>query len=1075
MSRSVPHRSNAATTSSAHGQSQSSSVPSTPHQHARQFSFESREPSPSAGNNHSPRSAYSETNSTLPSLRPLPPRLGGCKYETAQINSRRRIPYSVGNDRLEKLDLRSVKSKLSEDEDRRLAADIRILYDRLLPTNEVEEKRKKLVQKLEKLFNDEWPGHDIRVNLFGSSGNLLCSDDSDSFGGTLSSYTWICLIIAFLQLRTPPVLPALHQMPYKTHKSDGTVSDFADNLKKIKGFGNKNKSSVAELLFQFFRFYAHEFDYDKHVLSIRQGRLVTKQDKKWNYAVNNQLCVEEPFNTSRNLGNTADEYSFRGVHLELRRAFDLLSEAKLEEACEQYVFPKEEERVWTRPPPQPRPVLVRSSSQTHSGRGGRGHHRGGRHNNNNNNNNNSNNFHRNGGGSNRRASSSVPAYDANMFVTPITLQQDMSWFQNPHYQFQYAQQDLMTQMAYHQESMRQFQLYTQSPAFLQQQTMNQAQRLSATNSGSGGQQSSDRSRTNSFDNVPVSAPLRPDLYALYGMNLGHTFFPQTSYGTYPTTTTTTTAASATTNSGGQDFRRSLQRSTLSGEGGLSASSSSIRSQSQPAQRSPSANPGVAYHTLGSQTPTSAVMASSRNANGVPIPSFMSDEADFDETPRAVSDSPETFDVQSGFFQSRSLSPTRLSQLQLQQQQQQQTQQQHLNQQQHLPNGIAFGDLAAHSSSPERRRLSTEQLPQTLLDRRMRRASRSPSPLGHARAFSVGGGAASAPLASAPFPGSQSSQSSKTQTRPLVVNGSGLKMAVSPPNQRQCNRPETLVLEDSLAANMDNALHINVPVPMWPVQPPINATMQAPSTSSSSTAPQLPLDRPPIVVNGSNAPLTISQSTEDASFRERIAMMNSIYLTNQLNQQELQNGNTSRLAPSARQRLFGRQPQSGVIAPLDLAIADNRVGSTRPSGIDSANLSPVYENRTPSPSAVRKQATAAPTWLPSKTQAKAEGKSKVGSAATDVPKETHQEGDWMPSPVDAEKMSVVQKPGTAAINKPVMQARENGHVRGAKSEGDGGWQKAAGKGKKKTNAAPAATTQPSHAELPPRNESDRKGG
>lgn len=172
-SRPLPRR------SAPSAQSHSSSVPSTPHQHARQFSFEDREPSPTGTNNHSPRSAYSETNSTLPSLRPLPPRLGGCKYETAQINSRRRIPYSVGNDRLEKLDLQTVKSKLTEDEERKLATDMREVYDRLLPTAAVEENRKKLVLKLEKIFNDEWPGHDIRVHLFGSSGNLLCSDDSD--------------------------------------------------------------------------------------------------------------------------------------------------------------------------------------------------------------------------------------------------------------------------------------------------------------------------------------------------------------------------------------------------------------------------------------------------------------------------------------------------------------------------------------------------------------------------------------------------------------------------------------------------------------------------------------------------------------------------------------------------------------------------------------------------------------------------------------------------------------------------------------------------------------------------------
>lgn len=53
--------------SSSHFSQQSNSVPSTPHQRPRQYSFDSREPSPSGGPvNHSPRSAYSESNSTLP-------------------------------------------------------------------------------------------------------------------------------------------------------------------------------------------------------------------------------------------------------------------------------------------------------------------------------------------------------------------------------------------------------------------------------------------------------------------------------------------------------------------------------------------------------------------------------------------------------------------------------------------------------------------------------------------------------------------------------------------------------------------------------------------------------------------------------------------------------------------------------------------------------------------------------------------------------------------------------------------------------------------------------------------------
>lgn len=163
---------------------QASSVPSTPHQHARNYSFEDREQSPNAIQNHSPRSTYSESN-VVPTFRQLPPRLGGCAFETAMIRGRRRIPYSLGDRRLEKVEPSKIKSKLSEDEERRLTTDMRELFDRLKPTEKVKANRDKLIKKLEKMFNDQWPGHSIKVHLFGSSGNKLCSDDSD--GKFLSS------------------------------------------------------------------------------------------------------------------------------------------------------------------------------------------------------------------------------------------------------------------------------------------------------------------------------------------------------------------------------------------------------------------------------------------------------------------------------------------------------------------------------------------------------------------------------------------------------------------------------------------------------------------------------------------------------------------------------------------------------------------------------------------------------------------------------------------------------------------------------------------------------------------------
>ncbi|EWZ86753.1 hypothetical protein BFJ70_g12478 [Fusarium oxysporum] len=1110
-SRHLPRR------SAPSAQSHSSSVPSTPHQHARQFSLEDREPSPTGTNNHSPRSAYSETHSTLSSLQPLPPRISSCKYETAQINSRRRIPYSVGNDRLEKLDLRTVKSKLTEDEERKLATDMREVYDRLLPTAAVEENRKKLVSKLEKTFNDEWPGHDIRVNLFGSSGNLLCSDDSDvdicitttwreledvcmianllakrgmekvvcisaakvpivkiwdpelglacdmnvnntlalentrmvrtyididprvrelamiikywtrrrivndaAFGGTLSSYTWICLIIAFLQLRSPPVLPALHQSPHKLPKPDGTTPDFADDIDKLAGYGKKNKSSTAELLFQFFRFYAHEFDYDKHVLSVRHGKLITKHEKKWHYAINNQLCVEEPFNTSRNLGNTADDYSFRGLHMELRRAFELISVANFEEACEQYVFPKEEERVWSRPAPQPRPALLRSSSQTHSGRGGRGNHRGGRHNNN-----------YRGGNSNRRASAGVPQFDANnnnMFMQPVNMAQDLQWYQNQQFQFQYAQQDLMTQMALHQENMRL--LYaSQSPAFMQHQAQAQAQAMGqqqqqqrmSTSTGSGQQQpqqTSDRSRTNSFDNPPLSAPIRPDLYALYGMTLGTPFFPQagTSYGTYPSSPASTSGAT-------QDFRRPLQRNGINSETGVQGSNSALRSHSQPASRSPStaqAAPGY----FGAQSYNGP--SHSRGVNGNPIPSFMSDDTEFDETPKAHTDSPQSEEGKYSVYLSESPSPSKQPQPQA------------------VTNGLGFGDVSGQS--PGRRRLSTDQLPQTILDRRMKRTSRSPSPLGHARNFSSN--ASSAPLAQGPFPGGQN----KNLSRPLVVNGSSLKTSVTQSPRQPPSGTGSTTSDES--TNLENPLQIHGSngVPNFPVDGPV-MPQAVPEAAMNQQGAYNPV---PVAANGSAAPMMAAapSTADDPSFRDRIAMMSAHYMASPHIVQDPMVAANSRLSPSTRQRLMSRQ-QNGMIAPLDLAIAENRIN--RPSvGQDFAHLSPVYENRTPSPTVLRKDGP----W-------KSEKQNSPKTGRGEGPKSSQKTEERAQEPQEGTKSQKNQKSGSQKVNG----ARENGHVRGARSETDGGWQKA-GKGKKK---GANNNGQQGNGEQPPKHESERKGG
>ncbi|KAL1974532.1 hypothetical protein VTN31DRAFT_4736 [Thermomyces dupontii] len=670
---------------------QSSSLPSTPYQQPRGLPFQSRSPSPRRRST-SPHSTQSETN-PLPSFRKP---LGGCKYETGMAFFRRRMPYSLGGDMLpeEKVGL---KERLNPEEEEALSADMRELYDRLLPSAESDDRRRQLVQKLDKLLNEQFPGSDIKVHVFGSSGNKLCSSDSDvdicittprkelenvcllaevlanhgmervvcvshakvpivkiwdpqlklacdmnvnntlalentrmvrtyveidervrplamivkywtkrrvlndaALGGTLSSYTWICLIINFLQTRDPPILPSLQRRSTKKNTTiDGVQVSFDDNISALAGFGKANKQSLGDLLFQFFRYYGHEVDYEKYVISVREGKLISKEGKGWHLLQNNRLCVEEPFNTTRNLGNTADDTSFKGLHMELRRAFKAISEANLEKCCEQYVFPPEEERVWERPPPQPRPVLTPNPGPTAT-RGGRGGGRGGRH---------PNQFGR-GGSNNAGRRSSTAANRANhtngfrpgyLGLTPeMTLQAQ---------QAQYLLHDQLyqqIQLLQAQEQELRMQLHNQSlltgrvppvlirqpliPFPFPQQQQQQQQEQPSGDEGS-------RVRAGTVNHPPLTAPLRP------GMFYAPAYIPVTTQSVQGTSTN---PPSPSAQAAAPELRRSPRRSSLTD----GSPGGSMRSHSQPARP-------VSQHQTESSSPTSTDQARQPTTSGSP--------------------------------------------------------------------------------------------------------------------------------------------------------------------------------------------------------------------------------------------------------------------------------------------------------------------------------------------------------------------------------------------------------------------------------------------------------------------------
>ncbi|KAF9429231.1 hypothetical protein BGZ76_001631 [Entomortierella beljakovae] len=165
-------------------------------------------------------------------------------------------------------------------------------------------------------------------------------------GGTISTYAWICMVINFLQMRSPPILPVLHKVPHNLSDDNqvvnGNNTSFCQDLEQLEGFGLPNKETLGGLLYAFFRRFAIEFDYDNYVVSIREGCYLTKESKNWHVPGKQykMLCIEEPFDTSRNLGNSADMMSCKGLKEEFKRALTILyNKGSLNECCEQFVFP----------------------------------------------------------------------------------------------------------------------------------------------------------------------------------------------------------------------------------------------------------------------------------------------------------------------------------------------------------------------------------------------------------------------------------------------------------------------------------------------------------------------------------------------------------------------------------------------------------------------------------------------------------------------------------------------------------------------------------------------------------------
>ncbi|CAH2057840.1 unnamed protein product [Thlaspi arvense] len=151
---------------------------------------------------------------------------------------------------------------------------------------------------------------------------------NETYQGTLSSYAYVLMCIHFLQLRRPPILPCLQEMePTYAVRVDNIKCAYFDKVERLGNFGSNNRETIAELVWGFFNYWAYGHDYANTVVSVRTGSILGKREKNWTRRVGNDrhlICIEDPFETSHDLGRVVDKFSIRVLREEFERAAKIM-------------------------------------------------------------------------------------------------------------------------------------------------------------------------------------------------------------------------------------------------------------------------------------------------------------------------------------------------------------------------------------------------------------------------------------------------------------------------------------------------------------------------------------------------------------------------------------------------------------------------------------------------------------------------------------------------------------------------------------------------------------------------------
>jgi terminal uridylyltransferase len=107
---------------------------------------------------------------------------------------------------------------------------------------------------------------------------------------------------------SPPVLPCLQTLDrdkYSHHETQESIDGWncwfnqeIDGLHECWPHFRKNTQTVGELWLGFLRYYTEAFEWDNHVVCIRQLEPLTRKSKNW---TKYRVAIEDPFKLTHNL------------------------------------------------------------------------------------------------------------------------------------------------------------------------------------------------------------------------------------------------------------------------------------------------------------------------------------------------------------------------------------------------------------------------------------------------------------------------------------------------------------------------------------------------------------------------------------------------------------------------------------------------------------------------------------------------------------------------------------------------------------------------------------------------------